>query len=209
MRPTGTETNNKHPAWAGWRSGLWALLIATPLISGCATPIKAEFDEGVNFQEYRTFAWSAPDRRQIKDPILDSGLLDRRMGHAVRETLKARGFEEVAADEADFLVTYHTTTRERLSGGSSVRVHIASGHRYPYHPHWYGPRYYAVAPFHDDRRSYQEGTLMIDIVDRERQELIWRGWRAGEVRQDRFRDDRLRQQVERILGDFPPSRANR
>jgi hypothetical protein len=193
--------------------GLLFVLLALALLAGCASTSRAEYDREVDFSRYQTFAWAAPERQEVKDPILDSGLLDRRVGRIVRETLTERGFREVDPDEADFLVTYHTTTRDRVSsGGSNVRVHLAYGRGYRYYPHWYDPFYGPYHPYYGpfparhgpDRRDYREGTLIIDVVDQEREELVWRNWRASEVRQDLFSEKQVRDRVQRILRDFPP-----
>lgn len=193
--------------------GLLTMLLGLALLSGCATTSRAEYDREVDFSRYQTFAWAAPDRREVRDPVLDSGLLDRRVGRVVREVLTERGFREVDPDEADFLVTYHTTSRDRVATGAShVRVHLAYGRGYRYYPHWYDPFYGPYHPYYGpypphhvrDRRDYREGTLIIDVVDREREELIWRNWRASEVRQDLFTERQIRDRVERMLRDFPP-----
>jgi len=175
------------------------------LVSGCAsTPRTVEYDPSVDFSQYRTFAWAPPEARDVRDPILDSQLLDRRMGEAVRQVLEAKGLSKVEADEADLLITYHTSSRERLTS-PHVRVRLSYGYGYPYYPMWYRHPYHSAPYYHSEQRSFQEGTLIIDVVDRSRNELVWRGWRAGEVRQTRFRDEQLRQQVERIFSAFPPA----
>ncbi|MCP1728448.1 hypothetical protein J2T60_002448 [Natronospira proteinivora] len=183
--------------------GIWLLVCTAMLLTACAGTGPVEYDQSVDFERYQTFAWANPDRRQVKDPVLDSELLDRRMANAIRQTLTAKGLEEVAAEDADLLVTYHTISRERLSN-PHVRVHLSYGPGYPYYPHWHARRHHPGPIYYHDQRSYQEGTLIIDVVDRQQNELVWRGWRAGEVRPSRFRDDQLRQQVDRILHHFPP-----
>ncbi|MEA5445847.1 DUF4136 domain-containing protein [Gammaproteobacteria bacterium AB-CW1] len=188
------------------------VLLLAWLLAACATPTRSEHDPGVDFDRYQSFAWTAPRRETVRDPVLDSELLDRRVAHAVRAILKDRGYQEVDAESADFLITYHTVTRERLVS-PNVRVHLHHGPSYRWHPYWhpnYHPHPFFGPPVHHhvhyvgDTRVYREGSLIVDVIDRERGELIWRGWRASEVRQERFRDERLKQLLQRILADFPP-----
>jgi hypothetical protein len=176
-------------------AGILTGLLAAALIGGCATPVRSEYDQRANFDRFRSFAWVAPERDKVADPVLDSQLLDRRMRSAVQSELIARGYDLVSPDEADFLVTYHTSTRERIQPGTT-RVSIG------YHrgsPFWWGGTFADTGA-----RSYREGTIIIDIIDRAEGTLVWRGWSASEVRQDRYTDDRLRRLTSSILKDFPP-----
>ncbi|MDQ2070869.1 DUF4136 domain-containing protein [Natronospira bacteriovora] len=184
-------------------STLLCTLVALAWLTGCATT-RAEYDREADFSRYQTFAWSEPERREVRDPVLDSELLDRRVERAVRDALREKGFREVAVDEADFIVTYHITSRERVYTSPNVRVHLSYGRGYRYYPHWHDPFY---GPYPYEHRSYREGTLIIDIVDREREELVWRSWRASEARQDQFSESQVNRRVERILREFPPARS--
>ena len=54
--------------------------------------------------------------------------------------------------------------------------------------------------------GYQESTLLIDVLDPESNDLIWRGWATGIV-QTRDRDrgtERLLEGVRAIFKAFPP-----
>ena len=56
-------------------------------------------------------------------------------------------------------------------------------------------------------REYDEGTLIIDIVDAGSNELVWRGAAQGEVNlaaSPQEREQRAQDAVQRILEDFPP-----
>jgi hypothetical protein len=51
--------------------------------------------------------------------------------------------------------------------------------------------------------SYKQGTLILDIVDRSGQELVWRGVGSGVLdRTDPTRN--LLIAVEKVLAEFPP-----
>ncbi len=197
-----------------WRAGaVCALSVLALLATACATPARTEYDREADFARYETFTWAAPEQRRVRDPILDSELLDRRIARAVSAALEDRGLREVDAEEADLLVTYHSTSRHRVTPGTArVTVMHHRGHPhfrpypyhyyYPYHPYW-GPPHYV---HYHDQRIYQEGNIIIDIVDKEAQQLLWRGWYPAEVRQANFTEERVQRMVNRILRDFPPGR---
>ena len=52
--------------------------------------------------------------------------------------------------------------------------------------------------------SYKEGTLIIDLVDAERRELVWRGTATGAVSDLTQAEKKLFGAVGRIFEAFPP-----
>lgn len=61
--------------------------------------------------------------------------------------------------------------------------------------------------------QYDEGTLVVDAVDRRTRRVVWRGWAQADVEAvpgepDRMRE-RIQEAVERMFEDFPvPERAS-
>jgi hypothetical protein len=55
-------------------------------------------------------------------------------------------------------------------------------------------------------RWYKEGTLVIDLIDRKTEHLVWRGVGTGAVRDMKPGDD-LSGAVGQILEEFPPGEA--
>ena len=115
-------------------------------------------------------------------------------------TLTGYGYQEVDAEEADFHVTYHVSSQERYynrgprfgfgvstggyygggyRGGSSVRV---------------GATYYS--------HNYEEGSLIIDIIERDSGELVWRGWQNKNVYQEAYSEAAVLESVKLILEKF-------
>ncbi|HET9680119.1 MAG TPA: DUF4136 domain-containing protein [Gammaproteobacteria bacterium] len=173
---------------------------AVALLAGCAPFVKTEYDAAANFSALDSFAWQAPERDKLEDPILDSPLMDEKVQAAVISTLTARGYERTRAENADFLVTYHTVRQlEEVPGG----VHTGFGF---YYGPWWGYR----APFGstiivtNDSDTYEAGVLIIDIVNARTDELMWRGWRSKGLNQDNFSPEGVAEIVTEILAQFPP-----
>ena len=64
---------------------------------------------------------------------------------------------------------------------------------------WGGPQTYV--------RDYDEGTLLIDVIDPATMQLLWRGSGTGVVdpqASPEKREQRINEAVEQILADFPP-----
>lgn len=172
--------------------------VVATLATACAGPfVRSDFDSGASFDGFRSFAWLEPMAGNIESPLLDSPLLGRKIERAVVATLTGRGFAAASADDADFLVTYHTSVRERVrDSGVNVGLVFGSGYRRGMRTIVVGNQFGA--------NSYLEGTLMIDIIDAGTDELVWRGWTTASVHPDRYSDEAVEKAVQAILERFPP-----
>ena len=56
-----------------------------------------------------------------------------------------------------------------------------------------------------DVRQYDEGTLVIDVVDANTKSLVWRGVASGEVARGGSSGQRLEQAVQKMFARFPPT----
>jgi hypothetical protein len=112
---------------------------------------------------------------------------------AVEETLVSRGFVAASQAEADFQMTFHVTLEERTVGQGWPSGSFGYG-RYP---HGYRGSSYST-------RSFQQGTLILDVVSRDGSQLLWRGWVSGAVPTSDSDRGRVPLAVREILARFPP-----
>ena len=176
-----------------------ALMLVT--LAGCAATPRHEFDQQANFSELQSFAWLEPEYGKqgvgISDPVLDSPLLGQRVENAVKSVLQERGYR-LAEENPDFLVTYHTAVGEKeRRSGSYMSLGYGRGH---------SPFFGTGILLDMTPRSFKEGTLIVDVVDAETEELIWRGWNDTILNQRNFDQQRVNETVRFILGAFPPER---
>jgi hypothetical protein len=166
-----------------FRSGLiLALLLALPGI-GAAQKVTVEFDEAVDFSAFRTFHLTE-GKLHSRNPALNSELVSRRIDADLRQQLAAKGLTEVPS-QADLNVHYS------LGSGRKTEVD-----RYP--ARWYGTR---TVRFH-----YTEGTLVLDLRDARRRELVWRGISVLDKSDARSINDHLGDMVRKVLDKYPPKR---
>ena len=176
---------------------MWAGALSLLLLVGCfSVRVRTDWDPSTDFGSFQRYHWQEPPRREDANPFADNDLLRLSVREAIEKALDARGFQSVAtADEADFLVTWDLTLEEQL------RAHgVSSGGFYGRRHYWGGVHASTTV------RTYQESTLLIDLLDAESGLLVWRGWGSGIVRtRDRDRDrSRLDEGVRQILARFPP-----
>ncbi|HWP95154.1 MAG TPA: DUF4136 domain-containing protein [Gammaproteobacteria bacterium] len=180
------------------RRGLFpVIMVGVAVLAACAVPIRTEFDRSVRFEGWRSFAWRAPPQADVKDPVLDSELLARRVEAAVIAELSARGYTHAESGTPDFFVTYHTVSKERLrSSPARISIGVFGGN---FHTST------AVLVGSGDVDSYSEGILMLDVLDGKSGALVWRGWHEGQrITPERFGEAAVRETVAAILARFPP-----
>ena len=169
-----------------------SIIAIVTLTTGCATVnIRSESDPTADFTKYKTFNFPLNIDNFAKNVIRANPFLHKEMLNIVNETMAAKGY--VKTDKKpDLFVVYHATTNQKTS------VTTYSGGYYGWGYHGWGMGYTDVRV-----DQYTEGTLIIDLVDADDKELVWRGWATGtlDARPDY---DRLRDVVKSMLAEFPP-----
>jgi hypothetical protein len=150
------------------------LSIACLLLASCSSiTAHADFEEGLDFSLYKTYALDPPPATAVGLPSY-SEIQGRQVNEAIARHLEAKGYTLAEESAADLIVSFGVAGQlqqeVRSSGGSHMGGYYASGgrHRGWYGSTWYDPNVYSVA--------YVKGTLIIDAFDRERESLIWHGW---------------------------------
>lgn len=179
-------------------SSLTALAAALLLVAGCASRPPHEYDSSADFAGLETFQWLEPqygdEGVSVSHPVLQSPLLGQRVRRATVAALEAKGYRAVE-ENPDFLVTFHTAESESQQRHGGY-VQLGYGR--------YSPRWGSAVLLDMTPRTFQEGTLIIDIVDAETEDLIWRGWRDAYLNQRNFQDERINEAVRFVLSAFPP-----
>ncbi len=159
-----------------WKTSLFAVLA----VAACATvSTQARLMPGTNLAQYRTFAW-APRARQIETPA------DQAIRGSIQQDLAEKGIVPNPG-QPDFLVSYHTKTRERME----------------VYPGYYGAGYYAAWGY-PDINTYTEGTLIVDFIDPRTQQIFWRGTATGVVEHpDNPDPEKIADAVDKLMDEYP------
>jgi hypothetical protein len=175
--------------------------VLSPLMLACSgIKVDCDYDPSANFAPLRTWAW-LPDAGKSGDPRLDNALIDSRIRKAVEAELAAKGFTLVASKTPDFQVTYHVSIEGKLDVDTIYRDYPGGGYgRYGYRRGGWGQTETRV-------REYDEGTLLIDVLQAGSGALLWRGSGVATVREESSpekRTERINTAVHKILERFPP-----
>ena len=162
--------------------------------------VETDFDPNADFAELASFEFHPAPPGAEPDPRLVSTLLDERIRRAVDQSLTRKGFQRAAEGAApDFWVAYHVGVESKIDVST---LH----HSYPYTTGRYDPwGGYSETVV----REYEQGTLLLDVIDPGSNALMWRG--SGKVlvkdhKTPEKREKRVQEVVERVFRDFPPGR---
>ena len=181
---------------------LWVLVTGLALslfLTGCSSvTVNYDYDTTTNFGEFRTYKWAPDpsDATQVKnaaDAGQRSGLLSNRIKSAVEYELNAKGMTKTDGP-SDLLVVFHIGTQEKIQVTDW-------GYGYSNYYWGYGGRQMDVY-------QYQEGQMIIDLVQDQTHNLIWRGTGRGVVDQSTKSPEemqaRINDVVAQIMANFPP-----
>ncbi|MCH7680729.1 DUF4136 domain-containing protein [candidate division KSB1 bacterium] len=167
------------------------LLVATMNCSRMR--VKQEYNEGFDFSRMKTFTWlEQPEKpfEYLTNPIANWQQIDKQIKEAVNRELERRGYIRTF-EGPDFSITYHLRVQDKIySHDQSYRTDYRTDKSV--------------------RLSYREGTLVLDFVDAETSELLWRGSASRTVSQaepdPEDTQEKITTAVQRMLESFPPAK---
>lgn len=136
------------------------VLVAVACLPGCAPlRVNAYAVPTTDMRSFRTYAWDTAELESTGDPRLDHNRFFKdRVQQAVDMQMRFRGYVKVAGGTPDMTLHIHARVQQQID---SAQLDSASG-----------------SCSRDECRPYiyDEGTLLIDIVNARTNSLIWRGW---------------------------------
>lgn len=160
--------------------------------------VQSDYDPAVKFEGLRTYSWIKTEEKPAADPRLGDPLLDKRIRDLVERQLATQGYDTSSTTTPDFMVSYHVALEKKLAVSTMNDY-------YGYRAGWgwsYGAGTGRVVP-ESYVYEYEQGSLIIDIVNPRTHELMWRGAAQAEVKPGKGREQ-LAEAVRRILERFPP-----
>ena len=161
------------------RTAALAAVLAAAMLAGCASgpSVRATTDPAADFGAYRTYGFLehvGTDRGDY------STIVSRALKAAVNAEMEKRGYR--LAEAPDLLINFQANTRktQEVSSVPLPSPFYRGGYLYGYEGPWgYGCM--------QNARDVSEGTLNIDIVDRQRKQTVWEGVALGQMSESRLR----------------------
>jgi len=170
---------------------LSVLLLA--FITGCSSvSVTNDYDPGTDFSTYSTFALYDG---KIEGSELESyPLVKKRVMDAIKNEMTKKGFTSSDSENADLIIYAQAGTAEKMN---------VTDYGYGYGS-WWGPYPYGR---NIDVSYYTQASVIIDLVDNAKDELVWRGIGTGVVQEGgtpEERQEKVDNAVAKILEQYPP-----
>lgn len=169
----------------------WACAACAP-----AVRVKTAADPAADLSRFETFAMVLPNRPlPSKNTKIDPFVLQR-LRQLTYLGLKARGFRPTKRSQADLVVA--------VEAAEDIRVEVYPSRAFLYDP-WLG---YGPGVWRTDVSRTREAIVVIDLIDRGEQAVVWRGTGVREI-EPRIDEKQLRQIVDAILQKAPAAGSSR
>lgn len=174
---------------------LGALVALSPSF---ARTVRVDFDRATHFSSYKTYSWVADSEDQSSQTLFPNQLMEQRIIGFIDEALACRGLKRVNKG-GDLQVSYHMIVTEQPQ---FVTFGPAPGWAWGWGWGWAawsdGYSTTTVEPFY-------EGTLVVNMVDAKRNQLVFQGTSTQSVSSRASRNtERLARAVNRIMARYPP-----
>ena len=139
-------------------------LLGAVMALGCSSrKVNFDYDQSADFSSFKTYAWHE-GQQTIKE---EDPLAHERVMNAVDREMSAKGFTKVSSNP-DVYVTYNAEDNEQVRLDTT---HMGYGYADDFY--WGGGL--GMGSSTTQVRTYTEGTLVVDIWDANKKQLVWRG----------------------------------
>jgi hypothetical protein len=177
---------------------LLLFMVGLLMLASCASPLKVttDYDKAVDFTKYKTFSFY-----QLQDKSgAVSQLNQNRIIAAVEKQMAAKGFKEDPTNP-DVLVNVVAIFKDKQSVTANTNYYGYGGYYRPYA--WGGGGASGTTTY--STYDYKDGTLMIDVVDAAKKQLVWQGVGNKEIdKPSKNPDVAINDAVAKIMASFPP-----
>ena len=182
-------------------SSLTVALVATALLAGCASQPKvlSDYDKSADFAKYRTFGFVT----QVgADSTEFRSLAVQTMQAAATRQMEMRGY--ALSDTPDLVINFTGKIEEKTDVESVPAPYYGPGWGYG---GFYGAPYggWGGVGTQVTTRRYNVGTLVMDIVDREKRQAVFQGSVSDVVTKEMMenREAAITGAVNRIFASYP------
>ncbi|MEH6583978.1 MAG: DUF4136 domain-containing protein [Halioglobus sp.] len=190
--------------------GILSILVTLMVTTGCSSgPPKptVDFNSEYDFAQVKTFSLYKQSGMVSGDnPLQLSDMQRNRADDALKLALENKGITYVAdPSKADILLSWHLSTQNktdvRTYQSASYGGHYGGYNRYSRYNCW------SCAPSHTEVsvKDYTEGTFIVDMIDPEVNQSVWRGVTQSRLKGQKEEDStKYNEAAASIFETFPP-----
>ncbi|MES3018865.1 MAG: DUF4136 domain-containing protein [Bacteroidota bacterium] len=190
------------------------LFASVTMILGACSPYNyySYKSEKADFSKYQTFAW-LPSKETKVNGVFDNNIAEESIVEAASQALNEKGFR-LDSQQPDLLIKYTAVVNDKTRTTSNPVYYRSPSYYVPRVAYSGGRRYFYyqyVNPFpvyvgsEMRKENFEEGSVMIDLIDRETSKVVWRGWGKGQINNPEKAISDIPKVIEKIFGKFPAS----
>jgi hypothetical protein len=166
-----------------------------------------------NFSKYRTFAW-LPDQTDTTNLPYNNEIIRNNIRNYFGKSFAERGYT-VNLDTPDVLLKVFITNKKKenvITYSSNplpyyyCNYYYGSTYYYPYDFNYYyrySPGYCSPPNYYSEKQEYIEGSIILNVIDRKLNKLVWSGIARGDIYDPSFIDENIHPAVEAIMNKYP------
>ena len=146
--------------------------------------LKVDFDKDAPFAKYKTYAW-------MESPSRAEDLANHiRITRAIEKDLAAKALVPDSSGKPDVFVRYYAKIETKVRGASRQAGSI------------YQPTNLRTIV---DIERVKQGTLIIELLDGETRDVVWRAVASDAVARADLIEDQINTSVAKLLAKYPPA----
>ncbi|WP_424493980.1 DUF4136 domain-containing protein [Salinimicrobium sp. GXAS 041] len=182
--------------------------ILTLFIVGCGPKVNTDKKTSRDLSNYSSYSF-LPNQDTILNSNYDNDYINEIVIDGINQNMKEQNLR-LERSQPDLLVYYHIMFDEEMAVNASP---VYTNYSY-YRPGYYVGPYYRnylynnyftiprIAGTGIEQVPYKEGTIVVDLIDRRTNEIVWRG-RANDVVQAGNLDQEIRDYINAIFEEYP------
>jgi hypothetical protein len=182
------------------KSLVFVILFAI-IASSCTRNLHVEREPNVPIEQYKSYAWNKLEANKASHPFYHSNDLNQLIIRGIDKSLAKKGFKRNVVNP-DFLVDFHIYVEEQKFQNLVCGAGFYRGERFLPELR---EKTYCESP---EIVNYDNGTLIIDIVDAHTKQLVWRASMSDVIDNPNYSGSIFSKKVKRILKNFPTQKKN-
>lgn len=184
------------------------LVLFSLLVISCGPKVNTSKKTAKNLESFTSYAF-LPNQDTIQTSNYDNAFVNEVVIDEINVNMQELDYR-LDRNQPDLLVYYHLMLDEEVAVNASP---VYTNYSY-YRPGYYVGPYYRNYAYNNyftvprlagsaiEQIPYKEGTIVIDIIDRRTNEIVWRG-RANDMITPTNLEEKLRNYVDAIFEEFP------
>ena len=166
------------------------LILGLGILTFSCTSVRvfSDFDNSINFDNYKSFAFFKPGIEEVEISDLDK----RRILKSIEQSLEKKNL--VLSSNPDLLINISVKATDRVF----INPNNNWGWGWGWNPWMFNSNFNSIS-------TQTRGELFIDIIDSKSKLLVWQGKGYGGINEYmKSRDERINLFVSEILKNYPP-----